>query len=137
VIHRWRLYLAAIGGRYIHILYQSGIGSRVLRAHLCGLRHIFTSGLARNGCQWPIFASNARITLSIVASRLVQNATGRTDDWNTTSGSTGSEYSTSQVTGSTFLPYRGFRIVDLRVQTAVFVVSVKPEVFVSRPEVVL
>jgi len=36
----------------------------------------------------------------------------------------------------TFLPYRGFRIVDLRVQTAVFAVSVKPEVVVSRPKVV-
>jgi len=35
------------------------------------------------------------------------------------------------------LPSRGFRIVDLRVQTAVFAVSVKPEVVVSRPEVVL
>ena len=34
------------------------------------------------------------------------------------------------------LPSRGFRNVDLRVQTAVFVVSVKPEVVVSGPEVV-
>ena len=49
----------------------------------------------------------------------------------------GSEYSTSQVTGRTFLSSRGFRIVDLRVQTAVFAVSVKPEVVVCRPEVVL
>jgi len=49
----------------------------------------------------------------------------------------GSEYSTSQVTGSTFLPSNGSRIVDLRVQTAVFAVSVKPEVVVCRPEVVL
>ena len=37
-------------------------------------------------------------------------------DRNTTSGSTGSKRSTSQVTGSTFLPSTGFRIVDLRVQ---------------------
>jgi len=35
------------------------------------------------------------------------------DDRNTTSGSTGSEYSTSRVTGSTFLPSRGFHIVHL------------------------
>jgi len=47
----------------------------------------------------------------------------------------------SQVTGSTFLPTRGFRIVDVLVHTAVFAVSVKPEVVVStgcsftRPEV--
>jgi len=34
-----------------------------------------------------------------------------------------------------FLPFRRFRIVDLRVRTAVFAVSVKPEVVVSRPEV--
>jgi len=59
------------------------------------------------------------------------------DDRNTTSGSMESEYSTSQVTGSSFLTDRGFRIVDLRVQTAVFAVSVKPEVVVSRPEVIL
>jgi len=32
---------------------------------------------------------------------------------------------------------REFQIVDLRVQTTVFAVSVKPEVVVSRPEVVL
>ena len=30
---------------------------------LCGFRHISTSGLASNGCRWPIFARNARITL--------------------------------------------------------------------------
>ena len=35
------------------------------------------------------------------------------DDRNTTSGSTGSEYSTSQITGSTLLSSRGFRIVEL------------------------
>ena len=50
------------------------------------------------------------------------------NDRNTTSGSTGSQYSTSQVTGSTFLPSRDFRIIDLRIHTAVFAISVKPEV---------
>jgi len=59
------------------------------------------------------------------------------DDRNTTSGSTGSEHSTLKVTGSTFLPSRDIRIVCRRVQTAVFPVSVKPEVVVCRPEVVL
>jgi len=46
------------------------------------------------------------------------------------------QYSTLQITGSTFLPSRGFRIVDLRVQAAVFAVSAKLEVAVCRPEVV-
>ena len=29
----------------------------------CGFRHISISGLAKNGCEWPIFARNARIRL--------------------------------------------------------------------------
>jgi len=37
----------------------------------------------------------------------------------------------------TFLPSTGFRVVDVRVQMVVFVVSVKPEVVVCQPEVVL
>jgi len=82
--------------------------------------HISISGLARNGCRWPIFDRNTPITLRS------RQQTVAADDLNTTSCLTGSEYSTSQVTGSTFLSSRrGFRIVDLRVQTAVFVVSVK------------
>jgi len=59
------------------------------------------------------------------------------DDRNTTSSPMGSEYSTSQVTDRTFLPLTGIRIVDQWVQTAVFAVSVKPDVVVSGPEVVL
>ena len=39
------------------------------------------------------------------------------DDRSATSGSTESEYSTLQITRSTFLPYKGFRIVDMRVHT--------------------
>jgi len=73
-------------------------------------------------------------------SRLVQSATGcqpTTGIGYYTFSSRGSEYSTSQVTGSSFLASRGFRIVDLRVQTSVFAVSGKPEVVVSRPEVIL
>jgi len=58
------------------------------------------------------------------------------NDRNTTSGSTGSEYLTSYLTGSTFLSSICFQIVDMRVQTAVFAVSDnKPKVVVSRPEV--
>jgi len=53
------------------------------------------------------------------------------DAQNTTSGLMLTEYSTAQVTGSTFLSSRGFWIVDLRVQTAVFAVSIKPEVVLS------
>jgi len=68
--------------------------------------------LARNGCRWPIFARNARITY--VRSR--QQTGTSADNQNTTSGSTGSEYSTSQVTGSTFLMSSGFRVVVLQVQ---------------------
>jgi len=41
----------------------SGMGSRVPRVRLCGFRHISTSRLDRNGCRWPMFAGNARITL--------------------------------------------------------------------------
>jgi len=102
-----------------------------------GFPHISASGLARNGCRWLIFALNVRVTLR---SRHLTGAEcygTSADDRNTTSGSTGSEYSTSQVTGSTFLPSRGFRVVGLQVQTAVFAVFVKPEVVVFRPEVVL
>ena len=70
-----------------------------------------------------------RVLRLVDASRLAHSATGRQPQ------PTGSEYSTSHVTGSTFLPCRCFRIVDLRIQMAVFVV--KPELVVSRPEVVL
>jgi len=97
--------------------------------------------LATNCCRWFIFARNARITLRSRQQTGEECYGTSADDWNTTFGSTGSEYSTTQVTGSTFLQFRGFRIVDLRAQTA-FAVSVKPEVVVSigssfaRPEVV-
>ena len=104
---------------------------------LCGFRRTSTSGLVRNGCRWPIFARNARITLRSHQQTGTECYETSANDRNTTSGSTGSEYSTSQVTESTLLPSRGFWIVDLQVQTAVLAVSVKPEVVVSRPEVVL
>jgi len=96
-----------------------------------------TSGLARNGQQWPIFAWNAHTPLRS------HQLTGRecygtsADDRNTTSCSMRREYLTLKVAGSTFLPSRGFWIVDLRVQTAVFAVSIKLELAVSRSEVVL
>jgi len=84
------------------------------------------------------FARIARITLrSCQQTGAERYKTSADDRNNTTSGSTGSEYSTLRVTGSTFLPSRGFRIVDLQVQTAVFAVSVKPEVVVCRPGLVL
>ena len=56
------------------------------------------------------------------------------DDRNTTSGSTEMNIWPRRSPG---IPSRGFRIVDLRVQTAVFAVSVKPEVVVSGLELVL
>ena len=93
--------------------------------------------MARNGCRWPIFARNARITLRIRQETGTECYGASADDRNTTSGSTGCEYSTSRVTGSTFLLSRCFRIADLPVQTTVFAVSVKSEMVVSRPEVVL
>jgi len=87
-------------------------------------------------------ARNALITLRSRQQNGAECYGTSADDPNTTSGSTGNEYSMSQVTGSTFLPCtflpsRGFRIVDLRVQMAEFVVSIKPEVVVCRLEVVL
>jgi len=94
-------------------------------------------GLARNGCRWPIFARNACITLHRRQKTGAECYGTSADDRNTTSGSTGNEYSTSQMTGSTLLQSRGVLIVDVRVQTAVCAVSVKPEVVVSLPEVVL
>jgi len=66
----------------------------------------------------------------------IQTLRSSVDDRNATSGSTGSEYSTSRVTGSTFLKSTDRRIVDLEVQMTVFAVYVKPEVVISRPEVV-
>jgi len=63
---------------------------------------------------------NARITLRSRQQTGAECYRTSADDRNTT-GSTGSEYSTSQVTGSTFLSSRGFCIVDLRVPTAVLV----------------
>ena len=86
---------------------------------------------------WPItavgnlFAPVMRVLHCVVTSGLATSA----DDRNTTSCSTGSEYWTSHIIKRTFLPSRGFRIVDVRVQTAVLAVSVKPEVF--RTEVAL
>jgi len=89
----------------------------------------------RFGQQWlsvAFFAHNVRISLR---SRQQTSAYGTTaDDQNTkfTFGSTGSVYWTSQVSGSTLLPShsRGFRNNTLRGQTAVFAVSIKPEVVV-------
>jgi len=74
--------------------------------------HISTSSFARNGCQWPIFARNAHIALHSRQQTGAECYGTSNNDQNTTSWSI----------------FRGFRIVDLRVQTAVFVVSVKPEV---------
>jgi len=86
-----------------------------------------------------LFSPIMRVLRCVVSSRLAQSATERQP-------TTGillpvqcevNIQRRSQVTGSTSLPSRGFLIVDLRVQAAVFAVSVKPEVVVSRPEVVL
>jgi len=70
---------------------------------LCGFRHFSTSGLASNGCWWPIFARNARSTLRSRQQTGAERYGASADDQNTTSGSTRSEYSTVQVAGSTFL----------------------------------
>ena len=86
---------------------------------------------------WHMLARNARITLRSRKQTCAECYGSSADDRNTIYGSTGSEYSTSQVTGSNILPSRGFQIVDLRVETAAFAVLVKPEVAVFRPEVVL
>ena len=73
----------------------------------------------KNGCGWPIFARNACITLRSRQQTGAECYGTSADDWNTTSASAEkNEYSTSHVTGSTFLQSRCFRIVDLRVQTA-------------------
>jgi len=104
----------------------------LLQVCLCSFRHISTSGLAKNGCQWPIFTCNARITPHSRWRTGAEYYRTSTDNWSTASSSTGSEYSTSQVTGSTLMPFRGFQVVDLRGHTTVFVVSVKPEVIVDR-----
>ena len=74
--------------------------------------------IGKSDCRWPIFARNARIRPTLRSRQQTGAECYRTsaDDRNTTSGSTGSEYSTSQVTGSNFLPFRGFRVVDLRRQ---------------------
>jgi len=109
----------------------------VLPVYLCIFHHISTSGLARNGCWWPIFACNACITLRSHQQTGTECYGTSADDRNNTSGSTRNEYLMSQVTGSTCLSSRGFQIVDPRVDMVVFVVSVKPEVVVSRLEVVL
>ena len=71
-----------------------------------------------------LFSPVMRVLRCIIASRLAQSAMGRQP-------TTGSEYAMSQVTGSSFLSSRDFGIVELRVQTALFAVSVKPEVVVS------
>jgi len=87
------------------------------------------------GRKWLLvayFAYNAHITLCTGAECYGTSA----DDRNTNSGSMENEYSTS-VIGSTFLPSPNFWIVDLHDQMAVFAVSIKPEVVVSPPEVVL
>jgi len=89
-----------------------------------------------------LFSPVMRVLRCVGASRLAQNATGRQPTTAILYFRTGSEYSALQVTGSTFLPSRSFPIVDLRVQMAVFALSVKPEVVplsmrssFARPEV--
>ena len=77
-----------------------------------------------------LFAPIMCVLRRVVASRLAQSATGRQP-------TTGILLPFQPVTESTVLPSRGFRIVELRVQTAVFAVLVKPEVVVFHPEVVL
>jgi len=89
-----------------------------------------------------LFSPVLRVLRCVVASRLdwrrVLRDNSRRPEWEYYFGLTESEYSSSQVTGSTILPSRGFRIINLRVQSdGMFVVSVKPEVVVSQPEVVL
>jgi len=38
---------------------RSRIGSQWLRTHLRSFRHIFTSGLVRNGCRTPFVGENS------------------------------------------------------------------------------
>jgi len=73
---------------------------------------VCTSGLARNGCRWPIFACRAPITLRSRQQTGAECYGTSGDDRNTTSGSMGSDYLTSQVTGSTLPLSGGFRIVN-------------------------
>jgi len=61
-----------------------------------------------------LFSPVMRVLRCVGASRLAQNATGRQPTTAILYFRTGSEYSASQVTESTFLPSRGFRFVDLR-----------------------
>ena len=112
------------------------------RLRLFCFRHISTSGLprnGRNGCRWPIFGHNARITLR-------------------SGQQTGAEcYGTSadQITGILlpdplnvnirrrmshgvlFCRPEAFGLLTCEFRRQYFAVSVKPEVAVSRPEVVL
>ena len=114
--HKWRKpHKQTKRTRSTRLSIRNRIGSRYAASSFMGFPHISASGLARNGCRWLIFALNVRVTLR---SRHLTGAEcygTSADDRNTTSGSTGSEYSTSQVTGSTFLPLRGFGFVDLPV----------------------
>ena len=95
-----------------------------MRVRLCSFGHISTSRLARHGCRWPISARNARIRLRSRQQTGTECYGTSAYDRNTTFGSTGNEqaYSTSQVTGSTFLRTE-VRIVNLQVQTVVFAFS--------------
>jgi len=82
-----------------------------------------------------IFSPVKRVLRCVVASRLAQSATGRQP-------TTGILLPVQQEVnigrrGSPRVLSRGFWIVDLRVQTSVFAVSMKPEVVVCRSEVVL
>jgi len=62
--------------------------------------------------RWPIVARNARITLHSRQQTGTECYGTSADNQNTTSGSTGNEYLTTQVTGRTFLPFRLQRLSD-------------------------
>jgi len=84
---------AVLAAKRPYIVLKSNRKSGTASSFLCSFRHISTSGLARNGFRWPIFARNAHITLRS-RQQMAQSATAHgtsADDRNTTSGSTGSQ----------------------------------------------
>jgi len=65
---------------------------------------ISTSDLVRDGCRWPIFARKLNACITFRSRKQSGAECYGTSTSDKKSGSTGGEYSTSQVTGSTFLP---------------------------------